>query len=197
MLMAQDTVATDEGFVALSRSHTLEHLWGRQTPNLTGRGFAALASVPSLRGLAVSLHNVDDGSLAKLPHMPSLRALMPVGLLDEGFRHVGRCGNLESLWMMYCPDTTDVATEHIAGLSTLKTYYAGHTKITDRTLAILARMASLEKIELYRCEDITNDGVALLAALPRLKEFSVEGSRHVTSAATVGFAPNVRVSYSG
>ena len=39
------TVATDDGFVALSRSRTLEYLWGRECPNLHGRGFAALATL--------------------------------------------------------------------------------------------------------------------------------------------------------
>ena len=37
---------------------------------------------------------------------------------------------------MYCRDTTDVATAHIAGLE-IKSYYAGLTQITDRSLQIL------------------------------------------------------------
>ena len=43
MLMAQGTVATDDGFEALSRSQTLGTVWGRECPNLSGRGFVALA----------------------------------------------------------------------------------------------------------------------------------------------------------
>ena len=43
MLMAQGTVATDDGFAALSRSPTIEYIWGRECPNLQGRGFEALA----------------------------------------------------------------------------------------------------------------------------------------------------------
>ncbi|MGH7463504.1 MAG: hypothetical protein ACREMA_21045, partial [Longimicrobiales bacterium] len=54
MLMAQGTVASDDGFVALSRSQTLEYIWGRECPNLHSRGFAALANLPALRGLGVS-----------------------------------------------------------------------------------------------------------------------------------------------
>ena len=41
--MAQGTVATDDGFEALGRSQTLEYIWGRECPNLSGRGFVALA----------------------------------------------------------------------------------------------------------------------------------------------------------
>jgi hypothetical protein len=67
MLMAQGAVATDDGWVALSRSPNLEYLWGRECPNLHGRGFAAMAAMPALRGLGVSCRNVDDASLATLP----------------------------------------------------------------------------------------------------------------------------------
>ena len=58
---------------------------------------------------------------------------------------------------MYCRDTTDVATEHIAGLQ-LKYYYAGLTQITDRSLAILGRMSSLEQVEFYECKGVTDAG---------------------------------------
>ena len=75
MLMGQGTVATDAGFAALSRSQTIEYIWGRECRNLTGRGFAALSTMPSLRGLAVSCKNVDDEALATLPRFPALRDL--------------------------------------------------------------------------------------------------------------------------
>ena len=77
---------------------------------------------------------------------------------DDGFRHVGRCEALEALWCMYCRSTTDAATEHIAGLSRLTRYYAGRTKITDRSLEILAGMPSLERLEFWSCAGITNAG---------------------------------------
>ena len=102
---------------------------------------------------------VDDDSLSTLPRFPALRQIMPMDVPDEGFRHLGRCEALEALWCMYCRDTTDAATEHIAGLSKLKTYYAGQTKITDRSLEILSHMPSLEKLEFWNCAGITNAGV--------------------------------------
>jgi hypothetical protein len=42
---------------------------------------------------------VDDTSLSALPSFPALRALMPMDVLDEGFRHVGRCERLEEPWL--------------------------------------------------------------------------------------------------
>ena len=195
MLMGQGTVASDDGFVALSRSQTIEYIWGRECPNLGGRGFTALAAMPALRGLAVSCKNVDDAALSALPRFPALRGLMPMDATDDGFRHVGRCEQLEDLWCMYCRDTGDAATEHIAGLSSLKTYYAGATQITDRSLEILGLMPSLESIEFYECAGITNAGIALLAGLPRLREITVGGSPNVTREGMAVFPGDVRVSY--
>jgi hypothetical protein len=195
MLLAQQPAAGDEGFAGLSRSQTLEYLWGRQCPHLTGRGFAALATMPALKGLAVSCKFVEDAALAMLPGFPSLRALMPMDVTDEGFRHVGRCERLEELWCMYCRDTGDRATEHVAGLR-LKTYYAGLTQMSDRSLAILSRMSTLEKVQLHHCHGVTDAGVRLLAALPGLRELALDGCRNVTRAGFAGFAPGVRIGYS-
>ena len=95
------------------------------------------------------------------------------------------------------PSTGDVATEHIGGLSRLKSYYAGDTQITDRSLEILGRMTSLEKLEFWACAGVTNAGVAHLAGLPRLREISLDGLGGVTREAAGLFPAHVRVNYSG
>ena len=192
MLMAQGTVAGDEGFEALSRSQTIEYIWGRECPNLGGRGFAAMATIPALRGLAVSCKNVDDQGLSALPRFSALRELMPMDVPDDGFRHVGRCERLESLVLMYCRETTDLATEHIAGLQNLKKYFASYTKITDRSMLILSRMQSLERISFYGCAGVTNAGVVALAGLPRLREVEISGPK-ITRECAAAFPASVRV----
>ena len=194
-LRAQESVATDDGFAALSRSQTLEGFWGRVCPNFGSRGFVALSKMPALRSLGVGCKNVDDRALSTLPHFPTLRELTPIGMSDDAFRHVGRCGRLQRLTCMYCRDTTDVATEHIAGLE-LKYYYAGLTQITDRSLAILGGMSSLEQVELYECKGVTDAGLIFLAGLPRLREVHLDGLPGVTLGGTQVFPAHVRVSYS-
>jgi hypothetical protein len=196
MLMGQGTVATDEGFRRLSRSATIEYIWGRECPNLKDAGFAALAEMPALKGLAVSCKFVDDAALAMLPAFPALKELMPMDVSDEGFRHVGRCDGLESLVLMYCRDTTDVATEHIHALPRLKKYHAGYTQITDRTLEMLSRMSSLEEISFEGCKRITDAGLAALANLPHLRELSAGNCPNVTRASISAFPPTIRVNYS-
>jgi len=195
MLMAQGTVASDDGFVALARSQTIEHIWGRECPNLQGRGFAALATMPALKGLGVSCKYVDDRALSTLPSFPSLRHLMPMDVSDSGFRHVGACAQLEKLWCMYCRDTGDVATGHLAGLTGLKTYYAGRTRITDASLEILGRMPSLEELEFWEIAGITNAGLAALTQLPRLRKIEVGGALKVTREGLAVFPAHVQTIY--
>ncbi len=192
MLMGQGTVASDVGFAALSRSPTIEYIWGRECPNLSGRGFAALAGMSALKGLAVSCKNVDDAALSRLPRFPALRELMPMDVPDDGYRHIGRCEQLESLVLMYCQDTGDTATEHIASLPRLKSYFASYTKITDRSMEILGRMPSLERISFYGCPDVTNAGVIALAALPRLRELHISGPQ-ITRECAAAFSANVQI----
>ena len=193
-LRAQEAVATDEGFEALARSKTLEGFWGRVCPNFGNRGFRALSKMPSLQTMGVGLANVDDEVLAAFPDFPALRELTPIGARDPAFRHIGRCHRLERLTCMYCRETTDEATVHVAGLQ-IRYYYAGLTLITDRSLEILGRMSTLEQVELYECNGITDAGLPFLAALPRLREVAVEGSPGVTFAGTKVFPATVRVRY--
>ena len=111
---------------------------------------------------------------------------------DAGYRHVGRCEQLESLILMYCRDTTDAATEQITGLRQLSYYFNSYTTITDRTPELLSTMASLERITFDTCHGLTNAGVARLARLPALRELRVSG-RGVTSEVKAAFAPRVKV----
>lgn len=194
MLGAQDTVAGDDGFVALSASRTLARIWGRRCHNLRTRGFVALSRMPALHTLSVSCLNVEDAGIAALPDFPALRDLMPMDVPDAGYRHIGKCRALEVLTLMYCRDTTDAATEHITGLHNLRKYFNSYTTITDRTPSLLSTMDALEEVTLSACNNITDDGVARLARLPRLRKVDVSGAA-LTPAVASRFPAHVVVRY--
>jgi hypothetical protein len=194
-LRAQGSIASDAGFEALSRSATLAGFWGRTCPHFGSRGFIAFSRMPALRALGIDCTNVDDAALSRLPQFPSLRDLTPIGVQDDGFRHVGRCERLERLTCMYCRDTTDAATAHITALP-LQYYYAGLTQITDRSLELLGGTNTLEQIEFYECTHISDAGLPALAKLPRLREVSVAGSPGVTHTGMQVFPARVRARYS-
>ena len=193
-LGAQDTPAGDEGFVALSRSRSIEYIWGRRCHNLRRRGFLALSEMPALRGLSVSCLNVDDAGISALPQFPALQELMPMDIPDHGYRHIGQCKGLEALILMYCRDTTDTATEHVTGLPNLSYYFNSYTLITDRTPELLSGMDSLERITFDACHNLTNAGIGKLARLPSLKELRVSG-KGVTGAVRAMFPSSVAVNW--
>ena len=143
----------------------------------------------------MSCKQVDDAALASLARFPALRELMPMDVEDDGFRYIGQCAQLKHLWCMYCRDTTDIATQHIAGLSALKTYYAGKTQITDDSLAVLSSLTSLERLTFWETAALTNAGISLRARLPQLRELTLEGLPQVTAEVVSAFPPHVAVSY--
>lgn len=191
----QDAAINEDAYEDLSRSPTIEYIWGRRSHGVGSRAFRALGRMTALRGLSVSCLNVEDSALASLPDFPSLRELMPMDIPDAGYRHIGKCTALEALLLMYCRDTTDAATEHVTGLTKLQRYFNSYTTITDRTPELLAGMDSLEKITFDACNNLTNAGIAMLARLPKLKELRVSGNS-LTPELTKAFGKNVTVHYS-
>jgi hypothetical protein len=97
---------------------------------------------------------------------------------------------------MYCRDTTDAATEQLTRLRRLKSYYAGATQITDRSLEILSRLTALELVEFWSCPGVTDAGLRWLARLPQLREVRLSQLPGVTLPGTTVFPAQVRVEYS-
>lgn len=192
-LGCQDTPASDAAWVELGKSRSIEKIWGRRCHGLRTEGFLALSRMPSMRSLSVSCLNVEDRGIAALPYFPALRELMPMDVPDAGYRHIGRCREMESLVLMYCRETTDAAMEHLAGLPKLTKYFVSYNLSTDRTPEVLSGISSLEGVTLDSCPGITDAGIQHLRRLPRLQEVRASGQR-ITSAAGIGFRPGVRVS---
>jgi hypothetical protein len=144
----------------------------------------------------VSCLNVDDEGIAALPGFPALTELMPMDVPDEGYRHIARCPRVESLVLMYCRETTDRSTEHIAGMK-LRKYFASYNRITDRTPELLGAMATLQEVTFDSCAGLTNAGIAALARLPRLARLRVSGMRNVTRAVVDAFGAGVKLAYGG
>jgi hypothetical protein len=104
-LGAQDTSTGDDGFVALSKSQSIEYIWGRRCHNLQRRGFRALAKMPALRGLSVSCLNVDDEGVADYRSHAG-------AVVDDGFArasHVRRLSFADEQWRRAARATAEAA----------------------------------------------------------------------------------------
>jgi hypothetical protein len=77
----------------------------------------------------------------------------------------------------------------------LQKYHAGYTLITDASLELLSRIASLEAVSFEGCKFITDAGVPFLTTLPHLREISIGGCPKITRSGVTGFASGVRVNY--
>ena len=128
MPMAQGTVASDGRVLPRSAARTPLKTSGAGNAQIlrVGDSLRYPAHAGAFRARGKFGKNVDDAALSMLPSFPALKELMPMDVSDQGFRHVGHCEQLERLVCMYCRDTGDLATEHISGLSRLKSYYAEH-----------------------------------------------------------------------
>ena len=56
-------------------------------------------------------------------------------------------------------------------------------------------MSSLEQVELYECQFVSDAGLPYLATLPKLREVHLDGLPGVTLDGTAVFPPHVRVMY--
>jgi RNA polymerase sigma factor (sigma-70 family) len=194
-LMCQDTVAGDAGFTALAQSKSIEYIWGRRCHRLASAGFASMARMPKLRGLAVSCRNVENFAFAMLPLFPELREFMPIDVEDADFRQVAACGQLQSLYCMYCPNISDQAMSALRDSPRLTFLGIWGSSITDEGLQFLNQIASLRRVRLSGISAVTDAGVAHLAALPRLNQLDLERLPNVTAESIFAFPTNVRVNF--
>src|SRR4051812_43550084 len=170
-LHCQDIVSGDAGFVALGRSD-IQGLSARVCPQITDRGFAAVARLPRLRNLGMGGPRLSDAAWAPLADAQALVDVGPILSRDGAFEHIAKIRQLERLSNMYNRATTDGATRHLRAHPTLVHYHAFGTQITDESLHILAGLPRLETLEFENCAGITDAGLSALAALPRLRRVS-------------------------
>jgi hypothetical protein len=57
-------------------------------------------------------------------------------------------------------------------------------------------MSSLEQVDLYECNGVTDAGLVFLAGLPRVREVHLDSLPGVTLGGTQVFPAHLRVSYS-
>ena len=101
---------------------------------------------------------------------------------------------LDSLILMYCRDTSDLATEHIIGCRSSALISRATRGITDRTPELLSQMDSLEKVTLDSWQS-DECRIGSSDRLPRLRELLVSGPG-ITPDIVNAFPARVRVHYS-
>lgn len=169
----------------------------------TGKGLTSLTDLEGVFGLRFFWHTTalipDD--LKALAGLPNLGYLGLSGRVVRRHRHASHRGDSEPphahgpgdhserRWL-HRPQPISDNRVHLGPRA------SGLTQISDAGLETLAGMASLERIEFYECQRISDAGVARLASLPRLRELTVAGSPNVTPQGMSTIPASVLVNYS-
>lgn len=156
---------------------------------LTDEGYQLFTEFPKLNALSI-FHPTRDRSaftgagLAHLKDVPTLRSLTFAGAAagDEALEAVGEVTQLESFREWHNKETSQ-GLHHLTKLANLKLIHLGQrlppwgqttpASFDNKTLAILAKMPSLEVIELTEAR-LDYDGIIQLKNLPNLRTIKIQ-----------------------
>ena len=134
----------------------------------------ALVALPELSVLRLRRTSISDEQVGQLSSL-KLRMidLRNTNITDTGLTHLAQIQSLVDI-QLEKSKITDVGVQKLADLD-LKSFNANYcTSISNRSLAVLAAMPSLEQVQLDYTK-INDEGMAVLAATSRLKRLRIRG----------------------
>lgn len=141
-------------------------------PRLTEQALRHLAGVTTLETLELLDADVHSADLAVLKSWPKLGALALPNVVDEEtVRHLQVCRRLSQL-TLGGRDITAKELEHLAGWRGLKKLTLTHARLAGETLAALARLETVQTVELIAC-GLTDDDLRHLRLPPQLTELDL------------------------
>ncbi|XP_030625124.1 uncharacterized protein LOC115808026 [Chanos chanos] len=187
-LALDQTKVSDIGMVAYLQSapSSLCQLSLNQTA-VTETTLAMLPTcVPQLRLLSIKHTKVND--LSALAELCSLHTLYldGTGVQEDSLQHLATHPNLSALSLAGIPVADgNVALEIISGLRLMQLVLPNRHSVTDSGLAFLSRQVLLTELDLTDYTHVTDQGVAQLASMNRLKKLSLSN----TQVTDVGLPP--------
>ena len=173
---------TDKGIYQISKMKSLEEL-SLSGEKISGTGLAHLTKLPRLHYLLLSQRSFGDTGMNHLRNIPSLKTLTcyDTDISDAGLRQLSGHPGLEALCFLRA-NITDRGLQYLQAMPSLKKLNIYKEEgVTDNGMAHLARIDSLERLDL---PDISDKGVASIAKLKNLKYLHIYGgsSSNITDA---------------
>lgn len=141
-------------------------------PRLTGQALRHLAGVTTLESLELLDADLQPADLAVLKSWPKLGAVALPNVVDEEtVRHLQACRRLNQLTL----GGRDIAAkelERLAGWRALKKLTLTHARLGEETLAALAKLETVQTVELIAC-GLTDDDLRHLRLPPQLTELDL------------------------
>jgi|GEM_PF-444391 len=190
-LVLQNTDATNAGIAKLVALKNLRLLNLQRTSYMTDDALAVIAKMPSIQYLEVLYNNIGNDALKHIGQMKQLRSLDIRGCVyinNEGLEHITGLNNLRALRLRQTV-LGDEGLQKLAALPNLINLWIEDALISDDGLAVLPKLANLEDLTIFRCSNVTDEGLKHLKPLQKLRQLnlrdlSINGSglAHITGA---------------
>jgi len=179
------------GVVALDVSYSV---FGSR--RYTAAGVAHLQRMTRLEELNFLGDLATDPVLREIAGIPRLRVLACQDMVagDDGFRALGRCATLESIWGRHCHRVTDRGFVALGGLRRLRSLALGGRRVTDAALESLVDLPELTDLQPIMFGD---EAFQSVARMPRLAKLTNMYNRDTTDAATRYLRGHPRLAHYG
>lgn len=198
---------TDRGMVYVGQLTSLRRLYFNDDAGsqVTNRGMRHLANLKNLEELALTGDRMGDACLAYIKDLPKLYYLFIRGrqfgdngmihvkeisslrmlvfhegiahITDAGLVHISQMPHLETLCLHGMDGISDEGIAHLSKMPSLKRLNIDGSHITDKSMAYLKEVKSLEWLDLpQRDQRITDVGLACLGELSNLRKLHISKS---------------------
>ena len=150
-----------------------DHDWIAEVGGAVVRDQAGRVTGVDLRATWVT--DSDLPQLAGLPHLAHLD-LSLTRITDHGLQQLKNAPGVVELNLYYAEQITDEGMAAVKGWQKLKRLNLRGTKVTDTTLEHLAKVATLEALDIGFAQ-VTDVGLDRLTSLPNLRELVLGGNK--------------------
>jgi Leucine-rich repeat (LRR) protein len=164
---------TDDGLENIRGCSRLEELWLSST-RVSDAGLQRVARLPALSVLDIRGTQVSDDGLKVIAAMPKLWLLYLDNstLTDEGLTNLSRSSRLRNLWLgAQSSATSDLGT--LAEFPALDSLTLTGSLITDERLTPLANNKQITHLQLQGCTRLTDESLLILAKMPSLQSLDL------------------------
>lgn len=168
---------------------------------ITAEDYQLIGTLRTLKRAAISPESLklNDENAASLSKLDQLEKFFANGaeLTDDGFKAFEGWKSLKSFgldhWGWYAPghvarkDTLGPGLAHLASCPNLEHVRLGGCRVDNRVTEALAQCKSLQSVDLQHTMAVTDEGIAALKALPKLRivKLSPQFSPRITDATLV------------
>jgi hypothetical protein len=154
--------------------------------------FSSLGKLKSLTTLNMSenygMTSKSFGFIAELKNLRSLNLEYCVELSDEAVAAISKSSSIESLHLGSCKKLTAASAAHLAAMTGLKELNLHHVRLPDAAIKNLVKIKSLTALDIA-FSLVSDETLAEIATLPNLKKLNLAVCPNVTFKGIKNLAP--------